>query len=222
MWGLSWGRWTGAGGPAGEQRRRGWAARPALGGGSRRLVAHDGCEPARDVPLRARGPSRHGRTRPRTDHQHCEPPRRLRLAQRLRECHLQGGDHQTDGELGARNETVRRAGLRHPHGSTHDRTHRTGAGDGGASGLPAGRALGWLREQVAAGRAVPPEQSAQLVVSIAAGCADALSGRYLSIYGDVLALVERAKEIQEDDLYVLRVRELCKPRLSSSGDGTVA
>jgi NAD(P)-dependent dehydrogenase (short-subunit alcohol dehydrogenase family) len=72
---------------------------------------------------------------------------------------------------------------------------------------PVGRAMGWIRQQVAAGRAVPPERSAHLVLRLAAGHADALSGRYLTVDDDLDALAARAAEIQRDDLYTLRLRE---------------
>jgi NAD(P)-dependent dehydrogenase (short-subunit alcohol dehydrogenase family) len=73
---------------------------------------------------------------------------------------------------------------------------------------PAGRAMGWIRQEVEAGRAVPPERGAVLVVRLAAGQADALSGRYLTVHDDLDALIERAAEIRRDDLYMLRLCEL--------------
>ena len=73
---------------------------------------------------------------------------------------------------------------------------------------PAARPVRWLRQQVAAGHAVPPEPSACLVTFLASGRADALSGRYLTVHDDVAALVERAAEIEQADLYTLRRREL--------------
>jgi NAD(P)-dependent dehydrogenase (short-subunit alcohol dehydrogenase family) len=69
-----------------------------------------------------------------------------------------------------------------------------------------GRGLGWIRQQVEAGRAVPPELSADLVVRLASGQADALSGRYLTVHDDLDALISRAAEIRRDDLYTLRLR----------------
>jgi hypothetical protein len=57
------------------------------------------------------------------------------------------------------------------------------------------------------GRTEPPERAAQLVTFLAAGHGDGLSGRCLSVADDVAELARRAKEIQRDDLYVLRFRE---------------
>lgn len=53
---------------------------------------------------------------------------------------------------------------------------------------------------------VGPERAAELVVFLASGRGDALSGRYVYALDDVEDLVERAAEIQRDDLYVLRLR----------------
>jgi NAD(P)-dependent dehydrogenase (short-subunit alcohol dehydrogenase family) len=73
---------------------------------------------------------------------------------------------------------------------------------------PIGRALGWVRQQVEAGHAVPPEQSADLILRLASGQADVLSGRYLTVDDDLDALIARAEEIRRDDLYTLRLRAL--------------
>jgi NAD(P)-dependent dehydrogenase (short-subunit alcohol dehydrogenase family) len=77
---------------------------------------------------------------------------------------------------------------------------------------PFGRAMAWIRQQIEAGRAVPPERSADLVLRLASGHADALSGRYLTVDDDLDSLIERAAEIQRDDLYTLRLRGPALPR----------
>jgi NAD(P)-dependent dehydrogenase (short-subunit alcohol dehydrogenase family) len=51
-----------------------------------------------------------------------------------------------------------------------------------------------------------PERATELVLLLASGRADALSGCYLSIDDDVAEMVSRAEEIQQDDLYRLRLR----------------
>jgi hypothetical protein len=61
----------------------------------------------------------------------------------------------------------------------------------------------WVEE----GRFVPPERAAQLVVFLAAGHGDGLSGRCLYEHYDVAALAQCAEAIQRNDLYVLRLRE---------------
>lgn len=50
----------------------------------------------------------------------------------------------------------------------------------------------------------PIEAGAALVVSIASGKADPLSGRYIHVLEDLDAMIERADEIVRNDLYVLR------------------
>jgi NAD(P)-dependent dehydrogenase (short-subunit alcohol dehydrogenase family) len=54
---------------------------------------------------------------------------------------------------------------------------------------------------------IPAEQAGKLVVRLASGQADALSGRFLSVYDDIDALLERAEDIVGDDLYMLRLQE---------------
>jgi NAD(P)-dependent dehydrogenase (short-subunit alcohol dehydrogenase family) len=73
---------------------------------------------------------------------------------------------------------------------------------------PAGRAAAWIRQQVAEGQAVPPEHSARFVVRLAAGRADKLTGCYLTVDHNLETLAARAAEIQQTDLYTLRLREI--------------
>jgi NAD(P)-dependent dehydrogenase (short-subunit alcohol dehydrogenase family) len=54
---------------------------------------------------------------------------------------------------------------------------------------------------------VSAEVPARLVVYLASGAADALSGRNIDVSDDVAQMVARAAEIQEHDLYVMRQRE---------------
>ena len=51
----------------------------------------------------------------------------------------------------------------------------------------------------------PPELAAQLVLVLASGRADALSGCFIGIGDDVAEMVSRAEEIQRDGLYTLRL-----------------
>lgn len=62
---------------------------------------------------------------------------------------------------------------------------------------------------------VPIERPARLVVDLASGRADALSGRYLTVFDDLDVLLLRAAEIERDGLYSLRVRKF-------DGDGMPA
>jgi NAD(P)-dependent dehydrogenase (short-subunit alcohol dehydrogenase family) len=71
---------------------------------------------------------------------------------------------------------------------------------------PEGLVKEWFLQQFAEGREVPPDCAADLVLLLAEGTADNLSGRYLSVYEDVPALIARAEEIRRDNLYTLRLR----------------
>jgi hypothetical protein len=51
------------------------------------------------------------------------------------------------------------------------------------------------------------EGTVGLLLYLASGRADALSGRFLSVYDDLDDLVRRAEEIQRDDLYKMRLRK---------------
>jgi len=53
----------------------------------------------------------------------------------------------------------------------------------------------------------PVERVGELCVYLASGKADALSGRYLHVHDDTKGLVQRADEIQRNDLYALRLRK---------------
>jgi NAD(P)-dependent dehydrogenase (short-subunit alcohol dehydrogenase family) len=53
---------------------------------------------------------------------------------------------------------------------------------------------------------LPPEVPARLCVALASGRADALSGRYVSVFDDLDDLITRADEIRQQDLYTLRLR----------------
>jgi 5-hydroxydodecatetraenal polyketide synthase CpkA len=59
----------------------------------------------------------------------------------------------------------------------------------------------------ASGADVAPERAGQLVIRLASGEADALSGRYLDVESDVREMVARLQEIEDRDLYVMRERE---------------
>ncbi|HEY5988453.1 MAG TPA: SDR family oxidoreductase [Streptosporangiaceae bacterium] len=65
----------------------------------------------------------------------------------------------------------------------------------------------WFRDAFARDEEVPDEVPATLVVFLASGAADVLSGRIIRVSDDVAQMVARAAEIQERELYVLRERE---------------
>ncbi len=65
----------------------------------------------------------------------------------------------------------------------------------------------WFTDAFANQEDVSAESAATLVVHLASGAADALSGRNIDVSDDTTQMVARAAEIQERDLYVLRERE---------------
>jgi NAD(P)-dependent dehydrogenase (short-subunit alcohol dehydrogenase family) len=70
------------------------------------------------------------------------------------------------------------------------------------------RVYGWLRGELAAGRGAEPEWAARLVVQLASGRADSLSGRHLSVHDDLDTLLSRIDDIRRNDLYTLALRRL--------------
>jgi len=68
--------------------------------------------------------------------------------------------------------------------------------------------LPWFRKLFDRGRDVPAEKAAQLVVQVASGQADALSGRFLGVSDELEKLLERLEEIRRAELYTLRIRKL--------------
>ena len=64
----------------------------------------------------------------------------------------------------------------------------------------------WFKNLLDKGEDEPPESAVRLVLFLASGKADVLSGRYISIDDDVPGLVEQAEKIKEDNLYTLGLR----------------
>jgi NAD(P)-dependent dehydrogenase (short-subunit alcohol dehydrogenase family) len=74
---------------------------------------------------------------------------------------------------------------------------------------PEGRAwLPWFREIFDAGRDLPPERPAALLLALASGKADALSGCFLQPQDDLDAVIKAAAEVKQGKLYSLQVRRL--------------
>jgi NAD(P)-dependent dehydrogenase (short-subunit alcohol dehydrogenase family) len=83
---------------------------------------------------------------------------------------------------------------------------RTGMSESGLScGEPSIEEF--FKDAFASHEDVSAELAATLVVYLASGAADVLSGRYIFASEDVRQMVARAGEIEEQDLYVLRERE---------------
>jgi NAD(P)-dependent dehydrogenase (short-subunit alcohol dehydrogenase family) len=73
-------------------------------------------------------------------------------------------------------------------------------------GSPEASIHAWVRRQVEEGLAVEPDRACALVVRLASGEADGLSGRYLTVQDDLDDLISRAEEIRRSDSHVLRRR----------------
>jgi NAD(P)-dependent dehydrogenase (short-subunit alcohol dehydrogenase family) len=68
--------------------------------------------------------------------------------------------------------------------------------------------LPWFKRIFDAGLDVSVERPARLVLELASGQADSLSGRFLSIWDDLNSLLQNVGEIEERQLYSLRVQTL--------------
>jgi NAD(P)-dependent dehydrogenase (short-subunit alcohol dehydrogenase family) len=75
-----------------------------------------------------------------------------------------------------------------------------------AEGSPEASVHAWIRGQVEEGHGVEPERACDLVVRLASGEADALSGRYITVHEDLEDLVAQAETIRRRDALVLRRR----------------
>jgi NAD(P)-dependent dehydrogenase (short-subunit alcohol dehydrogenase family) len=73
-------------------------------------------------------------------------------------------------------------------------------------GTPEGRVLGWIRDQIASGHGADPDQAARLILALASGRGDRLSGRHLTVADSLDDLLDRIDSIERDDLHTLRLR----------------
>jgi NAD(P)-dependent dehydrogenase (short-subunit alcohol dehydrogenase family) len=77
---------------------------------------------------------------------------------------------------------------------------------GAADGSPEASVRSWVRRQIEQGLDVPTERACELVVRLASGEADQLSGRYITVHDDLHELVAQAEAIRRSDSHVLRRR----------------
>jgi NAD(P)-dependent dehydrogenase (short-subunit alcohol dehydrogenase family) len=70
------------------------------------------------------------------------------------------------------------------------------------------RWMPWFKTIFEQGRDVPPDHAVRLVLTLASGRADELSGCFLDITDDPAALVEQAERIRREGLYALRLSKL--------------
>jgi NAD(P)-dependent dehydrogenase (short-subunit alcohol dehydrogenase family) len=84
-------------------------------------------------------------------------------------------------------------------------TVRTAMAEDALKSAASRRWLPWFSDIFTRGDDVPPERAARLVVTLASGRADALSGRFFTINDDVLGLAERARVGGLGDEHTLRL-----------------
>jgi NAD(P)-dependent dehydrogenase (short-subunit alcohol dehydrogenase family) len=84
-------------------------------------------------------------------------------------------------------------------------TVRTAMAESVLNSAEARQRMPWFAEMFEKGQDVPPELAGRLVVLLASGQADALSGRFLAVEWDVEGLVRRADEIVGSDALTLRL-----------------
>ena len=73
---------------------------------------------------------------------------------------------------------------------------------------PKGGSIGWIRDQLRSGHGADPAQAVRLILALASGRCDRLSGRHLTAADDLDALLAEIDRIERDDLHTLRLREL--------------
>jgi NAD(P)-dependent dehydrogenase (short-subunit alcohol dehydrogenase family) len=97
--------------------------------------------------------------------------------------------------------------------SVHPGLLRIGMGESDAlehapDGSYAGRIHAWVQRELDQGRGAEAESAMRLMVRLARGDADALSGRHISVHDDLDAMIEQIDVVRDHDLYVLRPERL--------------
>jgi NAD(P)-dependent dehydrogenase (short-subunit alcohol dehydrogenase family) len=72
----------------------------------------------------------------------------------------------------------------------------------------------WALNELSEGRGADPARAVELLLRLAAGDADGLSGRHLSVHDDLDAVLARLPEVRRRDLYVLHPERLRNPAAS--------
>jgi NAD(P)-dependent dehydrogenase (short-subunit alcohol dehydrogenase family) len=70
------------------------------------------------------------------------------------------------------------------------------------------RIWSWVDRELAEGRGAQPTEAVDLIVRLAAGDADELNGRHISVHDDLDALLAHVDEVRRRDLGVLKVERL--------------
>jgi NAD(P)-dependent dehydrogenase (short-subunit alcohol dehydrogenase family) len=73
----------------------------------------------------------------------------------------------------------------------------------------------WALNELAEGRGADPGRAIELILRLAAGDGDTLSGRHLSVHDDLDAVLARLAEVRARDLYVMHPNRL--PAIANAG-----
>src|SRR5262249_43611137 len=74
------------------------------------------------------------------------------------------------------------------------------------AGTAEDRVFSWIRDRLASGYGADPDRAVRLIVEVAKGRGDRLSGRHLTVADNLDTLIEHIDEIERDDLHTLRLR----------------
>ena len=66
----------------------------------------------------------------------------------------------------------------------------------------------WFGQIFEQGRDVPPDDSARLILLLASGKADQLSGRFMTVFDDLREMIDQIEKIEQEALYTLQLRRL--------------
>jgi NAD(P)-dependent dehydrogenase (short-subunit alcohol dehydrogenase family) len=80
------------------------------------------------------------------------------------------------------------------------------AGGAPDPGTAEGLVMSWIRERIASGHGADPALATSLLVRLAAGDGDLLSGRHLTVADDLDAVLANIDQVRRDDLHYLRLR----------------
>jgi NAD(P)-dependent dehydrogenase (short-subunit alcohol dehydrogenase family) len=82
-------------------------------------------------------------------------------------------------------------------------------------GTAEGRVYAWIRERIAGGHGADPAQATRMLIRLATGDGDRLSGRHLTVTDDLDAVLANIDQVRRDDLHYLRLRTTANSRLLS-------
>lgn len=74
-----------------------------------------------------------------------------------------------------------------------------------------GRVHAWVRHQLDGGRGTDPARAVDLIVRLASGRYDELSGRQVSVHDDLDGILDRIDDVRDRELYVLGLQRLPAP-----------